>query len=36
MRLDGSEHVSESTRDVRPDRFVLQRASQRKHLGLVG
>ena len=36
MRLDGRQHVREAARDVRPDRFVLQRAGEREHLRLVG
>src|SRR6185436_13617293 len=36
MRLDGGQHVRESTRNVRPDRLVLQRAREREDLRLVG
>ncbi len=36
MRFDGGQHVREPARDVRPDRFVLQRSGEREHLRLVG
>src|SRR6185503_4951946 len=36
MRLDGGQHVREPTRNVRPDRLVLQRAREREDLRLVG